>query len=65
MCLPGASRYEMYGHELSNRIKRKDMLKLQWTFYNNSGAQMNAGFGTSMHEVQLPEGFDLIETDYK
>lgn len=55
----------MYGHELSNRVKRKDMLKLQWTFYNNSGAQMNAEFGTSMHEVQLPKGFDLIETDYK
>lgn len=56
---------KMYGHELSNRVKRKDMLELQWTFYNNSGAQMNAEFGTSMQEVQLPEGFDLIETDYK
>ena len=56
---------KMYGHELSNRVKRKDMLELQWTFYNNSGAQMNAEFGTSMQEIQLPEGFDLIETDYK
>ena len=56
---------KMYGHELSNTVKRKDMLKLQWTFYNNSGAQMNAEFGTSMQEIQLPEGFDLIETDYK
>lgn len=56
---------KMYGHALSTPTKRKDMLSLQWTFYNNSGAQMNAAYGTSWHDVPLPEGFDLIETDYK
>lgn len=56
---------KMYGHELSNQVKRKDMLNLQWTFYNHSGAQMNAEFGISMKDEPLPEGFDLIETDYK
>ena len=55
----------MYGHELSEPVKRKEMLHLQWTFYNNSSAQMNAEFGTSMPEYLLPDGFDLIETDYK
>lgn len=56
---------KMYGHELSNRVNRKDMLNLEWTFYNNSGAQMNAEFGISIKDEPLPEGFDLIETDYK
>lgn len=55
----------MYGHELSKKVNRKDMLNLQWTFYNNSGAQMNAEFGVYMKDEPLPEGFDLIETDYK
>lgn len=56
---------QMYGHNLSETVSRKDMLKLQWTFYNSSGTQMNAQFGISMPDHQLPEGFDLIETDYK
>lgn len=56
---------KMYGHEFSEPTKRKDMLSLQWSFYNNSSAQMNAAYGTSMQEDPLPEGFDLIETDYK
>lgn len=56
---------KMYGHELSIPMKRKDMLNLQWKFYNNSGAQMNAEFGVSMPEIALPKGFDLIETDYR
>lgn len=56
---------KMYGHELSNQMKRKDMLKLQWIFYNNSGAQMNAEYGLSLRDAPLPDGFDLIETDYK
>ncbi len=42
------------------------MRQTTWTFYKNSSAQMSAEFGTStMPEVELPEGFDLIETDYK
>ncbi len=56
---------KMYGHEHSERINRKDMLSLQWTFYNHAGAQMNAQFGTSVTDAPLPPGFDLIETDYK
>lgn len=46
-------------------MKRKDMLSLQWKFYNNSGAQMQAEFGITAHDDPLPEGFDLIETDYR
>lgn len=56
---------KMYGHQLSTPAKREDMLNLQWTFYNHSAAQMNAEYGTSMQEIPLPEGFDLIETDYR
>lgn len=56
---------QMFGHELSEPVNRKEMLELQWTFYNNSAAQMNAMFGISMTDNPLPEGFDLIETDYK
>ena len=56
---------QMYGHNLSEPVKRKDMLKLQWTFYNNSGASMNAEYGISMPDDPLPDGFDIIETDYR
>ena len=56
---------KMYGHDLSVSMKRKDMLSLQWKFYNNSGAQMQAEFGITAHDDPLPEGFDLIETDYR
>ena len=40
------------------------MLTLQWHFYNTSSAQMNAQYGISMPNSPLPDGFDLIETDY-
>ena len=56
---------KMYGHEQSEFAKRKDMLKLQWYFYNNSASQMNAEYGISMSDDPLPDGFDLIESDYK
>lgn len=57
---------KIYGHDRSEKMDRKEMLRTTWTFYNNSSAQMSAQFGTAaMPEVILPEGFDLIETDYK
>lgn len=57
---------KIYGHELSEKIARKELRKITWSFYNHSSAQMAAAFGTSaMPETVLPEGFDLIETDYK
>ena len=57
---------KIYGHDLSEKMSRKEMRQTTWTFYKNSSAQMSAEFGTSaMPEVELPEGFDLIETDYK
>lgn len=56
---------QMFGHALFETIKRKEMLQLQWTFYNNSATQMNTMFGISMTDNPLPQGFDLIETDYK
>lgn len=55
----------IYGHDLSEKTDRKQMLLTTWDFYNNSAAQMNAQFGISMTDDPLPEGFDLIETDYK
>lgn len=57
---------KFYGHDLSQRMSRKEMRRTTWTFYKNSSAQMSAEFGTpTMPEVELPKGFDLIETDYK
>lgn len=56
---------KMYGHERSESAKRKEMLALQWHFYNTSAAQMNAQYGISMPDDPLPDRFDLIETDYK
>lgn len=57
---------KIYGHDLSGKMDRKEMRRTTWNFYNNSSAQMSAEFGTAaMSEATLPEGFDLIETDYK
>ncbi|WP_347294188.1 GLPGLI family protein [uncultured Duncaniella sp.] len=57
---------KIYGHDISEKMDRKEMRRTTWAFYKNSSAQMSAEFGTSaMPEVELPEGFDLIETDYK
>ncbi len=57
---------KIYGHDLSEKMDRKEMRRTTWSFYNNSGAQMSAKYGTvAIPEVELPEGFDLIETDYK
>lgn len=57
---------KIYGHDLSEQTERKEMRRTTWAFYHNSSAQMSAAYGsTVMPEVELPEGFDLIETDYK
>ncbi|MDE6237437.1 MAG: GLPGLI family protein [Muribaculaceae bacterium] len=57
---------KMYGHELSEAISRKNLLRTQWNFYNNIDGQSTAdGMGISNLSDPLPEGFDLIETDYK
>ncbi|MCM1356065.1 MAG: GLPGLI family protein [Staphylococcus sp.] len=57
---------KIYGHDLSEKMDRKEMRRMTWTFYNHSGAQMAAQLGVSgVPEISLPEGFDLIETDYK
>lgn len=57
---------KIYGHDLSDKKDRKDMRRITWDFYNHSSAQMSAAYGTPLTpEVELPEGFDLIETDYK
>ncbi len=56
---------KIYGHDLSEKMNRKEMRRTAWSFYNNSSAQMSAEYGiTSMPDDALPDGFDLIETDY-
>ena len=57
---------KIYGHDLSEKMDRRKMRQTTWKLYNNSGALMSAEFGTTtIPEIELPEGFDLIETDYK
>lgn len=57
---------KIYGHTLSEKMDRKEMRQITLNFYKNSNAQMSAAYGiTGMPEDDLPEEFDLIETDYK
>lgn len=57
---------KIYGHDLSEKTDRKEMRRMTWQFYHNSSSQMAAEYGiTGMKDEELPEGFDLIETDYK
>lgn len=46
-------------------MDRKNMREICWTFYTTCAAQMKAQYGVTIKEVKLPDGFDLIETDYK
>ncbi len=57
---------KIYGHELSEKMNRKEMRQTIWNFYKSSNAQMSAAYGiTNLPDYDLPDGFDLIETDYK
>ncbi|MDE6237098.1 MAG: GLPGLI family protein, partial [Muribaculaceae bacterium] len=57
---------KMYGHEFSEAAARKDLLRTAWNFYNNVNGQSAAdAMGNNRFARPLPEGFDLIETDYK
>lgn len=56
---------KIYGHDLSEKMDRKNMREICWTFYTTCAAQMKAQYGVTIKEVKLPDGFDLIETDYK
>ncbi|MBD5220262.1 MAG: GLPGLI family protein [Bacteroidales bacterium] len=46
----------LYGHENSRMSTRLEMLRNEWEFYNFPHFGLPA---------ELPDGFDLIETDYK
>lgn len=56
---------KVYGQEGIKQKDRIKMLRRQWDFYTNGDAEMTALTGKPFPKFPLPEGFDLIETDYK
>lgn len=65
---PTPFRKKMYGWDDVEEKDRKKALMERWKFYLNPWGGMTAEFGSSSSgrpEEELPEGFDLIETDYK